>query len=118
MAFLLSETDENDVTYFIRYILKMILESIEVFDTYVKRKMKEQIEAADDRNLGLSSRQLQILNDMTRDGEPVSQYELSAKYQTPVPTIRRDLVKLVDVGLVRVSGKDGHRLLYVCVRKE
>ena len=50
---------------------------------------------------------------MIRNGEPVSQYELSIKYQTTVSTVRRDLVKLMELGMVRESGKDGHRQLYV-----
>lgn len=41
------------------------------------------------------------------------QYELSEKYQTSVPTVRRDLMKLIDAGLVKPSMKDGHRQLYV-----
>jgi hypothetical protein len=33
------------------------------------------------KEYGLSYRQSQILKDMIRNGEPVSQYELSVKYQ-------------------------------------
>ncbi|AMH94234.1 Fic family protein [methanogenic archaeon ISO4-H5] len=114
MAYLLSETDNEDITYFIRYNLKMVSESIDVFDTYLKRKMKEQEETMKDvEDLGLSYRQSQILKDMIRGGEPVSQYELSVKYQTTVPTVRRDLIKLIEMGLVKTSGKNGHRMLYV-----
>lgn len=114
MAYLLSETDDEDITYFIRYNLKMISESIDVFDEYLRRKMKEQEELMNDlKNRGLNYRQSRILKDMIRNEEPVSQYELSTKYQATVPTIRRDLVKLIELGLVKASGKDGHRLLYV-----
>ena len=114
MAYLLSETDDGDMTYFIRYNLEMILEAIGVFDTYLKRKMEEQENALKDlERYGLNYRQSQILKDMIRNGEPVSQYELSVKYQTTVSTVRRDLVKLMELGMVRESGKDGHRQLYV-----
>ena len=114
MAYLLSETDNEDITYFIRYNLKMVSESMAVFDTYLRRKKKEQEETMKDvEDLGLSYRQSQILKDMVRNGEPVSQYELSVKYQTPVPTVRRDLIKLIEMGLVKTSGKNGHRMLYV-----
>ena len=92
----------------------MISESIDVFDRYLKRKIKEQEESL--RGLeeyGLSYRQSQILKDMIRGGEPVSQYELSVKYQTTVSTIRRDLMRLMGIGMVKESGKDGHRQLYV-----
>lgn len=114
MAYLLSETDDEDITYFIRYNLKMISESIDVFDKYLKRKMKEQEDLMSDlKNRGLNYRQSQILKDMMRSGEPVSQYELSIKYQTTVSTIRRDLMNMMEMGLVKASGKDGHRQLNV-----
>ena len=114
LAYLKSETDYQDMTYFIRYNLRMISESIDVFDMYLKRKMIEQEESMrDQREYGLSCRQSQILKDMIRSGEPVSQYELSVKYQTTVSTIRRDLIKLMEVGMIKESGKDGHRQLYL-----
>jgi uncharacterized protein YjaZ len=60
----------------------MISEAIDVFDEYLKRKIKEQEESMKDlKEYGLSYRQSQILKDMIRNGEPVSQYELSVKYQ-------------------------------------
>ena len=114
LAYLQSETDDQDITYFIRYNLKMISEAIDVFDEYLKRKIKEQEESMKDlKEYGLSYRQSQILKDMIRNGEPVSQYELSVKYQTTVSTIRRDLLKLMEIGMVKESGKDGHKQLYV-----
>ena len=114
MAYLLSETDDDDITYFITYNLRMISEAIDVFDSYLRKKMKEQEDSKKGlEQYGLSFRQSQIVKDMMHDGEPISQYELSVKYQTSVPTIRRDLIKLMDVGLVKTSGKDGHRQLYV-----
>ena len=114
MAYLLSETDDDDITYFILYNLRMISEAIDVFDSYLRKKMKEQEDSKKGlEQYGLSFRQSKIVKDMMHYGEPISQYELSVKYQTSVPTIRRDLIKLMDVGLVRTSGKDGHRQLYV-----
>ena len=119
MAYLLSETDDQDITYFIKYNLKMISEAIDVFDKYLMRKKKEQEEAMMDIDeLGLSYRQSHILKDMVRNGEPVSQYELSVKYQTSVPTIRRDLIRLMETGMVKESGKDGHRQLYIYAPKK
>ena len=40
-AFLYSETDENDLTYFIMYNLKVINRSIEEFEAYISRKKQE-----------------------------------------------------------------------------
>lgn len=116
-AYLLSETDGEDITYFIRYNLKMIEEAIGDFDAYVRRKEEERPEPAIAGGRALSRRQSGILGDMMRDGRPISLYELSVKYQTPVPTIRRDMVGLMDMGLARTAGKDGHRMLYEYLRK-
>lgn len=118
-AYLLSETDSNDITYFIRYNLRMLNESMDDLDSYIERKNAEQrnvfkiVDGCD-----LSHRQSQILRDMFLNREPVSQYELSAKYQTSVASIRRDLVKMIDMGLIRMSGKDGHRMLYAYDAKD
>ncbi|MGN1044333.1 MAG: DeoR family transcriptional regulator [Candidatus Methanomethylophilaceae archaeon] len=102
------------MTYFIRYNLKMILEAMDVFDTYLERKTEERNAATKDlERQGLNHRQLQILTDMMHDEGPVSQYELSVKYRTTVSTIRRDLMRLMEMGLIRKFGKDGHRLLYI-----
>ena len=62
--------------------------------------------------IGPSCNDPQILKDMIRDGEPVSLYELAVKYQTTVSTVRRDIVKLMDIGMIGEYGKDGHRQLY------
>lgn len=113
-AFLLSETDGGDMTYFIRYNLEMISEAIRLFDSYMRRKTMEREEALKDPEMnGLNNRQLLIVKDMARSGESLSQYELAVKYQMTVSTIRRDLMKLMEMGMVRESGKDGHRQLYV-----
>lgn len=113
MAYLLSETDHEDATYFVRYNLKMITEAVADLDAYAARKAREEAYAMDSlKDEGLSPRQSRILTDLKHSPEPLSQYELSAKHQTPVPTIRRDLMKLLDMGLIVESGKDGHRQLY------
>ena len=119
MAYLLSETDHEDVTYFVRYNLRMISEAFRELDSYTERKGREEAYAMEElEDMGLSPRQSRILMDLKHSPEPVSQYELSAKHQTPVPTIRRDLMRLLDMGLIAESGKDGHRQLYAYVREK
>lgn len=114
LAYLKTETDENDLTYFIQYNLDMIMEAIEVFSKYLDRKMNEQKQII--RGLsdyGLNFRQSEILKYMVKTGEPVSVQELASKYQSTTLTVRRDLVKLMECGLVDLSGKDGHKTLYI-----
>lgn len=119
LAYLKTETDENDLTYFIQYNLDMIMEAIEVFSKYLDRKMNEQKQII--RGLsdyGLNYRQSEILKYMAKIGEPVSVQELASKYQSTTLTVRRDLVKLMECGLVDLSGKDGHKTLYVYKGKQ
>lgn len=113
LAFLRTETDEDDLTYFIQYNLEMILEAIDLFSKYLERKLKEQGEilgTVSDYDLNL--RQSEILRYMIKTREPVSVQELSVKYQSTQTTIRRDLLKMVDLGIVEPSGKDGHKQMF------
>jgi len=112
-AYLKAETDDNDLTYFIQYNLGIITESIGIFSDYVRRKLSEQKDAQDDlKDRGLNLRQSEMLRDMVRSGDPVSVYELASRYQATQTTVRRDLLKMVDLGLVELCGKDGYRQLY------
>jgi Fic family protein len=112
MAYLLSETDSGDVTYFIRYNLRMISESIDTLESYLERKKKD-MDNPQLGNLGLNRRQSLILRDLANSNRGISIHELTIKYQTTVSTVRRDLMRLVELGLVRACGKDGHRQLFV-----
>ena len=56
-AYLLSETDGNDITYFINHNLDVISEAVGVFLRYVRRKMEEDAKTLEDpRMSGLSIR--------------------------------------------------------------
>jgi len=114
LAYLLSETDGNDITYFIRYNLDIITESMAAFSDYLDRKMREQDEALENiRSYGLSLRQEDVLAEMIQSGEPATAYGLAAMFGTDVQNIRKDLIVLKEKGLVDISGKDGHKILYV-----
>lgn len=114
LAYLLAETDGNDITYFIKYNLEMIIESISIFTRYVERTIAERKDF--DRLLAeydLSIRQRSILRDMEKNREAVSVYELSRLYQTSYASVRRDILRLEELGFVRTSGKEGHKQMYI-----
>ncbi len=114
LAYLLSETDGNDITYFIRYNLDIIMESIGMFSDYLHKKIKAQNDALENiRSYGLSVRQEDVLAEMIQSGEPITAYELAAIFNTQVQNIRKDLVVLMDKGLAETAGKDGHKILYI-----
>lgn len=112
-AYLLSETDNNDITYFINFNLDTISEAAEIFLKYVRRKMEENSRTLEDsRASGLSIRQREILSDLMNNIKPLDVYELAAKYMVQPSSIRRDLLKLDKIGLVKMI-RIKHRNAYI-----
>ncbi len=112
-AYLLSETDGNDITYFINFNLDMASEATDLFLNYVKRKMEENDRMIEDQRIsGLSIRQRDVLSDLMNSKEPMDVYELAAKHVTQPSNIRRDLLRLDELGLVRMV-RIGHRNAYI-----
>lgn len=112
-AYLLSETDGNDITYFINFNLDVVSEAADVFLDYVRRKMEENDRTLEDsRTSGLNMRQREVLSDLMGSTEPMDVYELAAKYMVQPASIRRDLQRLDELGLVKMV-RVGHRNAYL-----
>ena len=112
-AYLLSETDGNDITYFINFNLDAVSEATDVFLKYVRCKMEEDAKTLEDpRMSGLSIRQRDVLSDLMNNTEPIDVYELAAKYMVHPASMRRDLQKLDELGMVRLV-RIGHRNAYL-----
>ena len=112
-AYLLSETDGNDITYFINYNLDMVFEAADAFLSYVRRKTEENSKTLEDsRTSDLSKRQREVLSDLMNSTEPMDVYELAAKYMIQPSCIRRDIQKLDELGLVGMV-RIGHRKAYL-----
>lgn len=112
-AYLLSETDGNDITYFVNYNLDAISEAADTFENYVKRKTEERYGVlSDPRTSDLGIRQRGILSDLMKSGQPSDVYELAAKYMLQPSCVRRDLLKLEELGLVK-KVRIGHRNAYI-----
>ena len=112
-AYLLSETDGNDITYFINFNLDMLSEAADVFLDYVKRKAEENDRTMDDpRASSLSTRQREILSNLMNSTEPMDVYELAAKHMLQPSSVRRDVLKLDGLGLVK-KVRIGHRNAYL-----
>ncbi len=112
-AFLYTETDDNDLTYFILYHLELIRSAIEDLQTELKRKMTEVRRAeqllrhAD----GLNHRQIALLSHALRHLD--ADYTIAAHQnsnQTVYQTARQDLLDLQRRGLLegRRIGKAFH----------
>jgi Fic family protein len=114
MSYLLSETDGNDVTYFIKFNLKMVEDALDDFIRYVEGKRKEQreFELKISNDADLPMRQRMIIMDAMRSGEPFSIYEVQSKYQVTYQTARIDVMRLEELGVVEKVGKVSNQVLY------
>lgn len=106
-AYLHTETDDNDATYFILHQLEVIEQAIEALHDYLARKMGEQHKA--ERLLRnaplladqLNHRQVALLSHALRHaghGYTVESHKRSHKITTQ--TSRTDLLKLAELGLL------------------
>lgn len=102
-AFLLTETDELDTTYFIAYQLEVIERAVQQLHAYLRRKVAEVRDVEDLlRDSGdFNHRQLALLGDALRN--PDAAYSLrghATSYGVTHETARTDLLRLVEDGLL------------------
>ena len=100
LAYLYTETDENDLTYFINYNLDSIEEALHDMEAYISKKQKEYSEALDliqginDINL----RQAEILKKIMRSPEKNFVItEIMSTYNVAYDTARNDLLHLTEL---------------------
>lgn len=105
-AFLHTETDENDLTYFILHQAGVIREAVKSLRDYLARK-KQELQAASDRLQGmqdLNHRQQALLTHALR--EPGTVYQIGAHQRShgvTHQTARNDLFDLLERGLLTVK---------------
>ena len=103
MAYLYTETDENDLTYFILYQLEVILRAIEELQTYVERKVRN-VQRIEKRLSGVSlfnHRQRALISHALR--HPISIYTIQGhtrSHNVTYQTGRSDLLHLAEYGLL------------------
>lgn len=115
MAYLYSETDENDITYFINFNLQCMEEALNNTRQYIRRKQQEQRAAM--KMVGshpeLNFRQAEILRDMIKNrGGSVSVREIATKFNVVHQTARTDLLSLSERGFIE-RRKAGNKLFFV-----
>ena len=101
-SYLYSETDGNDLTYFLLYQLEVVERAIQGLDEYLQRKMEEQRRA--ERLLRdsphLNHRQIVLVSDAMRD--PDAWFTIQAqerRHRVTYATARADLLGLEGLGL-------------------
>ncbi len=101
-AFLYTENDQNDITYFITYHLKTMEKAFIGLKDYIGRKQKEVIQAAKFIKIpNVNDRQAQILKTVNEDSDRVlSSKEIENRFSISSFTARADLNNLEQLGFL------------------
>lgn len=113
-SFLFSESDDNDLTYFLLAQVKVILQAIGSLHAYLERKagevgaLQQRLEGME----GLNHRQLALLRHALRHaGFRYTVLSHQSCHGVSHQTARSDLQKLAARGLL-IAGKDGRREIF------
>jgi len=112
-AYLYTEHDQLDATYFLHHQLKAMQAAIKQFESYLERKIRREREA---RELmlsdGINPRQVQILAQVRQNPRRVFTVQgHAADLEVTLPTARGDLEDLVNRGRLR-RARPGRQVLY------
>lgn len=112
-AFLYTETDENDMGYFIHYHLKTMEKAYAALKNYIGRKQQEISQAATFMKIpGVNDRMAQIIKIIHDDGDRVlSTKEIENRFNVSSFTARADLKNLVSMRFleaIQVNQKKQH----------
>ena len=116
-AYLFSETDENDVTYFLDYNLQVILRALGELENYLERKVNQ---IKDERSLleqagfaeSLNHRQLALLGSMRTNPDLLYTIESHRRsHGVTYQTARTDLLQLAELHLLK-PGKSGRKFIF------
>jgi len=113
-AYLLTETDYNDLTYFINYNLSAIEKALEDFEDYIAFKKHEQNETMQliETSENLNLRQADILKSLLKEPERyVSIAEIKSKYNVAYDTARNDMQYIAKLGYLEMI-KRGKSYMY------
>jgi Fic family protein len=103
-SYLYTESDENDLSYFITYHIKTMEKAYEALKEYISRKQKEVFQAAKFMKIPeINERTAQILKLLNDDSDRVlNTKEVEARFNISNFTARSDLKTLVKLGFLDV----------------
>jgi Fic family protein len=105
-AFLLCESDDNDITYFVLYHLRVLKRALDAFQEYVSRKVKEIRTTEQQLRIHglLNHRQMALIQHAIRHKDAMYTVESHRNSHGVVyATARADLLDLVDKMILRKS---------------
>lgn len=103
-AYLYSEKDENDLSYFITYHVKTMEKAFDALKEYINRKQKEVFQAARFMKIPfVNERMAQILKILNDDSDRILNIkEIENRFNISNYTARTDLKTLVELGFLEV----------------
>lgn len=103
-AYLYTENDSNDLSYFITYHIDVMHKAFESLKNYIQEKQKENLQVASFIKIpGINDRQALILKTLNNEPESVfSVKEIQNKFSVANYTARTDLNNLVNMGFMEV----------------
>ncbi len=113
-AFLHTENDENDLSYFILYNLDAMYKAFEELKAYLQRKITEQDELFYFEQIsGINRRQARILKTLSEKPKSVfTAKELTSLFNVSIKTTRSDLKQLVSLGFMKEININKRQLAY------
>jgi Fic family protein len=109
-SYLYTETDDNDVTYFILHQLEAILKAIQDLFGYLEKKSQEMqslerlVKRSSKLNEALNHRQMALLSRAVKDTDSVFTVESHrGSHNVTYDTARTDLLKMVKIGVLAKS---------------
>lgn len=102
MSFLYCETDENDLTYFLNYKIKMMQLAYAHLQDYIKKQIHEKKQLVDFQRIGgVNNRQAQILLWLYVDSNEIFKVNtIENRFGVSNQTARTDLYGLVELGFM------------------
>jgi Fic family protein len=103
-AYLYTEVDENDLSYFITYHIRTMEKAFDALKVYINRKQKEVFQAAKFMKIpNVNDRMAQILKIIHDDSERIlNTKEIESRFDISNFTARSDLKTLVTLGFLEI----------------
>ena len=116
-AYLYTETDGYDLTYFIVYNLECIIKALADLKAHIKRKASDKKNLLNLlRNTSWNNRQITVLQEILKDqSQSFSVQTLETWFRISNQTARNDLFALVEAGILD-ERKSGRKILYIPAR--
>lgn len=104
-AYIYTEDDESDLTYFIHYQLRIFIRALDELDEYIDQKLNETKklrQVLDDPNSELSYRQADVVRHLAdEESSSIRAAEYASRYKVSGQTARNDLNELSDKGYLK-----------------